>query len=310
MPDTLTGPATSTGARTSGSPAAAPRDAARRSPATGRLSRARRAGIYLGLLAASGFAVLPLLWGLSTSLKPESTVLATPVRWIPEHLTLENYEAVLFHSQIPLNLLNSVIVSVVTVLVTLVIAVPAAYSAARYRFRGKAGLLFFILMTSMVPGIAVLVPLYYLAVKLGVYDTYVVMIVIYSAWQVPTIVWILRGFFESIPVEIEEAGRVDGMSAAGAFLRLVLPLAKPGLGAAAIITFVYVWNDYLIASTFVSDPDLRLISVGLYTYLTQYGTVWGQLTAAVMVTLLPMIIAFVLFERRLVAGLSAGASKG
>ena len=100
------------------------------------------------------------------------------------------------------------------------------------------------------------------------------------------------------------------MSAPGAFLRLVLPLAKPGLGAAAIITFVYVWNDYLIASTFVSDPDLRLISVGLYTYLTQYGTVWGQLTAAVMVTLLPMIIAFVLFERRLVAGLSAGASKG
>ncbi|TCB97177.1 carbohydrate ABC transporter permease [Micromonospora zingiberis] len=307
MADTLTGTATPAGTRASTPSVGAARGAAR---SARRPSRVRRAGIYLGLLAASGFAVLPLLWGLSTSLKPESTVLATPVRWIPEHLTLENYEAVLFHSQIPLNLLNSVIVSVVTVLVTLIIAVPAAYSAARYRFRGKAGLLFFILMTSMVPGIAVLVPLYYLAVKLGVYDTYLVMIVIYSAWQVPTIVWILRGFFESIPVEIEEAGRVDGMSAAGAFLRLVLPLAKPGLGAAAIITFVYVWNDYLIASTFVSDPDLRLISVGLYTYLTQYGTVWGQLTAAVMVTLLPMIIAFVLFERRLVAGLSAGASKG
>ncbi|MFC0529921.1 carbohydrate ABC transporter permease [Phytohabitans kaempferiae] len=270
----------------------------------------RQVGIYAGLVAAAAFAVFPLLWGLSTSLKPESTVLVTPVRWIPEQITFENYSAVLFDSQIPRNLLNSVIVSVITVVVTLLIAVPAAYSAARYRFRGKAGLLFFILMTSMVPGIAVLVPLYYLAVKLGVYDTFFVMIVIYAAWQVPTIIWILRGFFESIPADIEEAGRVDGTSSFGAFVRLILPLAKPGIGAASIITFVYVWNDYLIASTFVSDADLRLISVGLYTYLTQYGTVWGQLTAAVMVTLLPMIIAFVLFERRLVAGLSAGASKG
>jgi multiple sugar transport system permease protein len=275
-----------------------------------RPSKLRQAGIYGGLGAASLFAIFPLLWGLSTSFKPESTVLSTPVRWIPEHFTLENYRAVLFDSQIPLNLLNSVIVSVVTVAVTLLIAVPAAYSAARFSFRGKPALLFFILMTSMVPGIAVLVPLYYLAVKLGVYDTYFVMIVIYAAWQVPTIIWILRGFFESIPSDIEEAGRVDGTTTFGAFMRLILPLAKPGLGAAAIITFVYVWNDYLIASTFVSDPDLRLISVGLYTYLTQYGTVWGQLTAALMVTLLPMIIAFVLFERRLVAGLSAGASKG
>ncbi|MDQ7906050.1 carbohydrate ABC transporter permease [Phytohabitans sp. ZYX-F-186] len=275
-----------------------------------RPARLRQAGIYAGLVAGAVFAVFPLLWGLSTSFKPEATVLATPVRWIPEHFTFDNYHAVLFDSQIPRNLLNSVIVSIITVAVTLLIAVPAAYSAARYRFRGKGGLLFFILMTSMVPGIAVLVPLYYLAVKLSVYDTFFVMIVIYAAWQVPTIIWILRGFFESIPADIEEAGRVDGTTTFGAFVRLILPLAKPGIGAAAIITFVYVWNDYLIASTFVSDSDLRLISVGLYTYLTQYGTVWGQLTAAVMVTLLPMIIAFVLFERRLVAGLSAGASKG
>jgi multiple sugar transport system permease protein len=275
-----------------------------------RPTKPRQAGIYVGLVAAAVFAIFPLLWGLSTSFKPEATVLTTPVRWIPKHFTFDNYTQVLFHSQIPLNLLNSVIVSVITVVVTLLIAVPAAYSAARYKFRGKSGLLFFILMTSMIPGIAVLVPLYYLAVKLGVYDTFFVMIVIYAAWQVPTIIWILRGFFESIPADIEEAGRVDGASAVGAFVRLILPLARPGLGAASIITFVYVWNDYLIASTFVSKPELRLISVGLYTYLTQYGTVWGQLTAAVMVTLLPMIIAFVLFERRLVAGLSAGASKG
>ncbi|GAA1008007.1 ABC transporter permease [Acrocarpospora pleiomorpha] len=279
-------------------------DRAKRMPAR------RAVGVYAGLAAASVFALLPMLWGLSTSLKPESQVFAVPARWIPQVLTLENYRKVLFESQIPLNLLNSVIVSVATVVLTLVIAVPAAYSAARFRFRGKNGLLFFILMTSMIPGIAILVPLYYLAVKLGIYDTYQVMIIIYAAWQVPTIVWILKGFFETIPVEIEESGRVDGCTTAGSFLRLVLPLARPGLGAASIIAFVYVWNDYLIASTFVSDPDLRLVSVGLYSYLTQYGVVWGQLMAAVVVTLVPMIVAFVVFERRLVAGLTAGASKG
>jgi ABC-type glycerol-3-phosphate transport system permease component len=269
----------------------------------------RAAGVYVGLAIACAFAVLPLLWGLSTSFKPEKSVLSTPAHWIPRVLTFDNYVKVL-HSQIPLNLLNTVVVSVVTVLVTLLIAIPAAYSAARFRFRGKTALLFYILMTSMIPGIAILVPLYYLAVRVHVYDTYLVLIIIYTAWQVPTITWILRGFFESIPAEIEESGRVDGCSAAGAFVRLILPLAKPGLGAASIICFVYVWNDYLIASTFVSNPRLRLVSVGLYGYLTQYGIVWGQLMAAVVLTLVPMILAFVVFERRLVAGLSAGASKG
>ena len=272
---------------------------------------ARRAAlVYVGLAAGSAFALLPLLWGLSTSFKPEASVLTLPVRWIPTDPTLENYRKVLFESDIPHNLFNSVIVSAATVALTLLIAIPAAYSAARFTFRGKAALLFYILMTSMIPGIAILVPLYYLAVKVGIYDTYMVMIVIYVAWQVPTIVWILKGFFESLPVEVEESGRVDGCTAAGAFVRLVLPMAKPGIAAASVICFVYVWNDYLIASTFVSSVELRLVSVGLYRYLTQYGVVWGQLMAAVTVTLVPMVIAFVVFERRLVSGLSAGASKG
>lgn len=275
-----------------------------------RLPPRRAAGVYIGLAVACVFALLPLLWGVSTSLKPESSVLTLPVRWIPESLTLENYQKVVFESGLPRNLLNSVLVSGTTVVLTLLIAIPAAYSAARFSFRGKSTVLFYILMTSMIPGIAILVPLYYLAVKVGIYDTYAVMVIIYVAWQVPTIVWILKGFFESLPAEIEESGRVDGCTAAGAFVRLILPLAKPGLGAAAVICFVYVWNDYLIASTFVSTDRLRLVSVGLYRYLTQYGVVWGQLMAAVVVTLVPMLVLFIAFERRLVSGLSAGASKG
>lgn len=264
---------------------------------------------YVGLVVAAAFAVVPMLWALSTSFKPEAAVLGNP-SWWPRDFSWENYRLVLFESQIPRYLFNSILVAFLTVLATVLVAIFGGYAAARFRFKYKTASLFFILMTSMIPGIAILVPLYFLAVKLGLYDTYAAMVIIYTAWQIPTVLWMLKGFFETIPVEIEEAGRVDGCSHLRAMVQLILPIARPGIGAAAVISFVYVWNDFLIAATMISTDDKRLISVGLYNYLSQYGIVWGQLTAAVMVTLLPIVAVFVLMERRLVAGLSAGATKG
>src|SRR5690606_21008673 len=170
--------------------------------------------------------------------------------------------------------------------------------------------LFLILMTSMIPGIAILVPLYFLAVRTGLYDTYAGMIIVYTAWQVPTVLWMLRGFLQSIPGSLEEAGRIDGAGDLRIMVQLVLPLAKPGIAAASVVAFVAVWNDFLIASTMVSSDEKRLVAVGLYNYLSQYGIEWGQLTAAVVVTVIPMILLFVLMEKRIVSGLSAGATKG
>lgn len=265
--------------------------------------------VYVGLVLASAFAILPLLWGLSTSFKSESATLSDG-GWIPANPTLENYRLVLFESQIPVYLGNTLLVAGLTVVTTIIIAIFGAYAAARFRFRGKSTSLFFILMTSMIPGIAILVPLYFLAVRLGIYDTYLVMIIIYTAWQIPTVIWMLKGFFESIPDSIEEAGRVDGASHWYIMTRLIFPLAVPGVAASAVIAFVYVWNDFLIASTMISTDSKRLVSVGLYNYLSQYGIVWGQLTAAVMVSIIPIVIVFLLMERRIVAGLSAGATKG
>ncbi|TDD69054.1 carbohydrate ABC transporter permease [Jiangella aurantiaca] len=276
-----------------------------------RTGRRKPAGplAYAALVAASLFAVGPLLWALSTSFKSPDAVL-TDTSWIPSAPTLENYTIVLFESQVPRYLFNSVVVAGATVLATLVLATLGAYATARFRFRGRGASLFFILMTSMIPGIAILVPLYFLAVEVGVYDSYLGLIVVYTAWQVPTVLWMLRGFFQTIPTSLEEAGRIDGASDLRVMVQLVLPLAKPGLAAAAVIAFVYVWNDYLIAATMVSSDDKRLVSVGLYNYLSQYGIEWGQLTAAVLVTIVPMVVLFVLMEKRLVAGLSAGATKG
>ena len=230
--------------------------------------------------------------------------------WIPASFTLENYRLVLFESQFPLYLGNSFLVAGLTVLITTVISLFGAYSAARFRFRGRTTSLFLILMTSMIPGIAILVPLYFLAVALGLYDTYAVMIIVYTAWQIPTVIWMLKGFLQSIPASIEEAGRIDGASHLRIMVQLVFPLARPGIAAAAVIAFVYVWNDFLIAATMVSSDDRRLVSVGLYNYLSQTGVIWGQLMASVVVTLIPIVVVFAFMERRIVAGLSAGATKG
>jgi ABC-type glycerol-3-phosphate transport system permease component len=278
---------------------------------TRRRPRSKRTNplIYVALVAASLFAILPLAWGLSTSFKLESATLSD-ASWIPAQITFENYRLVLFESKIPIYLGNTLLVAAFTVLSTTVIAIFGAYAAARFRFRGKNTSLFLILMTSMIPGIAILVPLYFLAVQLGVYDTYVVMVVVYTSWQIPTVVWMLKGFFESIPDSIEEAGRVDGASPARVMVQLIFPLAIPGIAASAVISFIYVWNDFLIASTLISTDEKRLVAVGLYNYLSQYGIVWGQLTAAVVITVIPIILVFVLMERRIVAGLSAGATKG
>jgi ABC-type glycerol-3-phosphate transport system permease component len=250
----------------------------------------------VGLVAASVFAVLPLLWALSTSFKSKGAVLSDS-GWIPAAPTLENYTKVLFESQVPRYL-------------TIVLALLGAYATARFAFRGRDASLFLILMTSMIPGIAILVPLYFLAVRTGLYDTYAGMILVYTAWQVPTVLWMLRGFLQSIPGSLEEAGRIDGAGDLRIMVQLVLPLAKPGIAAASVVAFVAVWNDFLIASTMVSSDEKRLVAVGLYNYLSQYGIEWGQLTAAVVVTVVPMIVLFVLMEKRIVSGLSAGATKG
>lgn len=285
-------------------------------PTPGRTkARRRRRGrrtnplIYVALVAASLFAILPILWGISTSFKSEKATLSDQ-GWIPQDFTLENYRLVLFESKIPLYLGNTLLVAGLTVIATIVVAIFGAYAAARFKFRGKTTSLFLILMTSMIPGIAILVPLYFIAVQLGLYDTYAVMVIVYTAWQIPTVIWMLKGFFESIPDSIEEAGRVDGASHWRVMTQLIFPLAVPGVAAAAVISFIYVWNDFLIASTMISTDDKRLVAVGLYNYLSQYGIVWGQLTAAVVVSIIPIVIVFILMERRIVAGLSAGATKG
>lgn len=267
-----------------------------------------RIALWALLAGSCVVAAFPLCWTFATSLKPMEDIAAFPPRLLPEVVTLEHYRDVATQSDMPGYLANSILITSATIACTLLLATPAGYAAARFRFRGKTLLLFVLLSTVMIPGMVILVPLYVLASRLGLLDTYLVLILVYMAWRVPMVLWIMKSFFEGIPVELEEAAMVDGCGRFQAMWRIALPLSGPGIAASAILVLVYVWNEFIIALTLTSK--LRTVTVGLYYYITGYGIEWGRLTASVILALVPILVAFLLFQRRLIEGLTAGALKG
>lgn len=268
----------------------------------------QRTGLWALIAGAVVVAAFPLFWTLATSLKPMEDIAASPPRLLPETVTLEHYRDVATQSDMPAYFANSIVVTAATILFTLLLATPAGYAAARFKFRGKTVLLFVLLSTVMIPGTVILVPLYVLASRLALLDTYLVLVLVYTAWRVPMVLWIMKSFFEGIPVEMEEAAMVDGCGRLQAMWRVALPLSGPGLAASAILVLVYVWTEFILALTLTSR--LRTVTVGLYYYMTGYGIEWGRLTAAVILTLLPVLVAFFFFQRRFMQGLTAGALKG
>lgn len=265
---------------------------------------------YIALILASLISMFPVLWAITTALKTDGEVNSFPPTLLPGKLNPGNFSAVIFQSDFPKYLLNSIIVTVICILVATLIAAHAAYALTNFRIRYKKQMMFIILMTSMVPPVAMLVPLYMLSVKLGLYDTRFLLILIYTAWRVPVLAWILRGFFEKLPKELMEAGIIDGCSQAMVFYRIILPISKPGIVSAALLSAVYVWNDFLVSSTFTTKNELRMLSIGLYNYISQYGIQWGKLMAAVTISIVPIVILFVLLQRHFVEGMAAGAVKG
>ncbi|HWT79175.1 MAG TPA: carbohydrate ABC transporter permease [Candidatus Acidoferrum sp.] len=268
------------------------------------------AATYAVLGVASVVALGPILWGLATSFKTSAGVVAMPPQWLPAPVTFENYRLVLLNSSLPRCFLNSLVVALCGVTLTLAVGCHAGYAAARFTFPGKNGLLLMILATAMIPGISIMAPLYLVATKVGLHDTYWIQILIYSAWQVPSIVWLIRGFFESVPPDLEEAAMIDGCSRLRAFYHIVLPIAQPGLAAAAILVFVYIWNDFLIGAAFTVTEHMRPMQVGLYLFIRDSGVEWGRFMAYTMIGLIPIIGLFVALQRRFIQGLAAGATKG
>jgi len=277
---------------------------------TRRAGRLARAAEYLILLLACAFALVPILWGLSTSLKPTAEISRFPPTLIPQTLTLDNYVKGVFTAKFLRYMLNTVLVFGVSLAFCLILSSHAAYAAARSRFAGKNVMLMLMFATIMIPGVAIIVPLYLGSISVGLYDTIWILVLVYSAWLTPTLVWLLQGFVASVPVELEESARIDGCSRLTAFYRITFPLLRPGLLAGTVLVFANIWNEFLIGYCLILSDTNRLVQVGIYFFITEVGIDWGGLMAGAMWASVPIIVAYAFLQRAFVQGLSAGAVKG
>ena len=264
---------------------------------------------YLGLFAALVFFLGPFVWIVTTSLKGNEDFFAFPPVWIPSDPSLKHYVALFTRSSGARYFMNSLVLSTMSMIAALVVSLPTAYSIARWRFGG--GLLsLFLLVLRMLPAIALIIPIYIVYKMLGITNNYLALVVIYTVLYIPFAVWLLVGFLRDFPVEIEEAAMIDGCTRAGAFMRVVFPLCAPGLVATAIFAFIQSWNDYIVAYVLLRSPDHQTLTVWLASFTTNRGTDWGPLMAGATLTSVPVVTFFLLVQRYVTSGLTAGAVKG
>ena len=264
---------------------------------------------WSGIIVVGGLILAPFLWSLSTSLKIKEDVLLYPPKFIPWPATLENFRDVLT-TGFPQYLLNSMIVSLSTVAVVLVVSIHAGYAVARYEFRGKSVMLFFILAGMAMGELATVLPLYFFASQLRMIDTYGVLILANSAFIAPLAIWFMQGYFRSIPPQMEEAALIDGATRLAALYRIVLPSAMPGLVTVSLISFVSSWNEFILALVLTSSEKMRTVPVGVHLYMTDYGVQWGSITAAGILSILPVLLLFLLLQKHFLRGLTAGSTTG
>jgi multiple sugar transport system permease protein len=268
--------------------------------------------LWAGLAGLTAFAMAPFVWVLLASFKTRAELYATPLIWLPSSLSVANYVEAWTSKLTPFSrfFANSLWVSSVTMVATTVISVLAAYALARFRFAGRQTLMLVFLATQMFPAVLLIAPLLSQWHALGLIDTYQALIYSNFSFTVPFTVWMLVGYFESIPRELEESALMDGCGRFGALCRVVLPLAAPGVAATAIFAFVSSWSELLFAITFTSQTEMRTLSAGLLFMVGQYEIQWGQLSAGVIISTLPVAVLFTFLQRHLIRGLTAGALKG
>lgn len=263
---------------------------------------------YLGLLALFLLILGPILWLLLNSFKTNVQALAIPPRLLFPP-TFQNYPAVIFRiDEFPLFFFNSVFTMVASTAIVLIFGLPAAYALARFSFRGRVLLAFAILATRMIPRVAIGIPTYLIMMKLGLLDTHLALIASYVAYNLPFGIWLLVGFVQIIPREIEEAAAIDGSSRFQTFREIIVPLLGPGLAAVGILVMIVCWREFFLPLILTSH-DAKPIAVVAGQFITEYGIDWGQLSAFAMITFAPVIAIAVYAQRYLISGLTMGAVK-
>jgi ABC-type glycerol-3-phosphate transport system permease component len=253
-------------------------------------------------------ALFPILWMILSSFKPADVVQAIPPIWSFTP-TLANYaDALVGGASIGALVLHSLVVATLSTLLTLITGLPAAYALTRLRFRRKQFVGNWILSTILFPPVVSAIPVFILVGKLGLTDTYPSLVIPYAAFNLPIIIWMLRSFIEQVPFEIDEAARIDGLSHFGIVRHMILPLVAPGLAAAAILSFLFSWNEFLFALT-LTRTFVKTAPVGVMEFTGMYGTQWGDLTAASTIIAAPVLVMTLILRRHIISGLTFGAVK-
>ena len=265
--------------------------------------------LHLPMAAIVLFAIGPYLWMLLTSLRVESTLFAPNRTLWPAELTPANYLRLFTRTSFAINLLHSVVVALGTVVVGLALSITAAYAFSRYRFPGRRALMLTFLLINMFPLILLIIPLFITMRVLGILDTHLALILAHSTFSIPFATWMMTSYFDAIPRSLDEAALVDGCTPIGALLKVVLPLALPGVIATGIYLFITSWNEYLYASV-LAGQDVRTLTVAVQTLIGEYEIAWGLLTAGGVVGALPVTVLFLFIQKRLIAGMTQGAVKG
>jgi len=250
--------------------------------------------------------LFPMYWTLVTSLKPYVDIFSFPPKLIPNPVSLENWMLVLSLPETLRFVLNSLVVSLGSVIFKLLVATPAAYVLSRIAFRGRDVVAFLFIATVMIPALVVFIPLYVFMAGIQMVNSYFSYILVLTGFGTPFIIWILRAYFLTIPVQLEEAAMVDGCTTKGALVRIVLPLSFNGLGAAAIYGFITAWSDLLIGIIFISSAELRTLPMGLMAYMTEVKVLWGEISVLAILAILPPLILFLLFQKAFLEGMTSG----
>lgn len=271
-----------------------------------RAPRPLRTLLYLGLAAVLFVYLFPIYWTASSSLKSVDELMSAPTA-VPGRIVLENYRDVLGGTTFLVFMRNSLVVACGVAALTLLLGSTAAYSLSRFRYPGRAVVSQLILLVYLFPGILLVIPAFAMMTRIGLYNSLMGVIVMHVLFTLPFSVWTLKLFFDTVPEELEAAARVDGAGRLTVFRSIYLPLAVPGIAAAAIFSFVTSWNEFLFASVLVGDNELKTLPVGIAGWTSTYAIQWGQVTAASILTVVPAVIFFAFLGRLFVRGLTAGA---
>lgn len=266
--------------------------------------------IYTSLAGYLLIAFAPIYWMVLTSLRTEKQIYSRQAMLIPQNLTLENYIYALTEKPLLMWLANSFMVALGSVIISVIISAMAAYALARLRFPGRGHLARLLVYTYLIPTSLLFIPMFVIIGWLGLQDSRIGLIVVYLSFTVPFGSWLLLGFFLTIPQELEDAAKIDGCSYLGVLFRIVLPLAKPGIAATFIFCFAEAWNEFLYAAVLLTHESRITAPLGLLRFTVADSYLWGPLTAAALLTSIPAVILFILAQRLVVTGLTAGAVKG